>query len=67
MLANKSKIILHLLSEIFFYNDYYDQMIEDLSMMRTLPNMTVLSTSDDTQTKWAVKKISKKETKYMFV
>lgn len=35
------------------------QMIEDLSMMRTLPNMTVLSTSDDTQTKWVVKEISK--------
>lgn len=35
------------------------QMIEDLSMMRTLPNMTVLSTSDDTQTKWAVKEISR--------
>jgi transketolase len=35
------------------------QMLEDLSMMRTLPNMTVLSTSDDTQTKWAVKEISK--------
>ena len=35
------------------------QMIEDLSMMRTLPNMTVLSTSDDTQTKWAVKEIAK--------
>ena len=35
------------------------QMIEDLSMMRTLPNMTVLSTSDDAQTKWAVKEISK--------
>ena len=34
-------------------------MLEDLSMMRTLPNMTVLSTSDDTQTKWAVKEISK--------
>ena len=31
------------------------QMIEDISMMRTLPNMTVLSTSDDAQTKWAVK------------
>jgi len=30
------------------------QMIEDISLMRTLPNMTVLSTSDDTQTKWAV-------------
>ena len=35
------------------------QMLEDLSMMRTLPNMTVISTSDDTQTKWAVKEISK--------
>ena len=35
------------------------QMIEDISMMRTLPNMTVLSTSDDAQTKWAVKEISK--------
>ncbi len=37
------------------------QMIEDLSMMRTLPNMTVISVSDDTQAKWAVKEISKKE------
>ena len=37
------------------------QMLEDLSMMRTLPNMTVLSTSDDTQTKWAVKEMSKVE------
>ena len=35
------------------------QMIEDISMMRTLPNMTVLCTSDDIQTKWAVKEISK--------
>lgn len=35
------------------------QMIEDISLMRTIPNMTVLSTSDDTQTKWAVKEISK--------
>ena len=35
------------------------QMIEDLSMMRTIPNMTVLCTSDDVQTKWAVKEISK--------
>lgn len=34
------------------------QMVEDISMMRTLPNMTVISTSDDTQTKWAVKAIS---------
>ncbi|MCF0125718.1 MAG: transketolase family protein, partial [Clostridia bacterium] len=35
------------------------QMLEDISLMRTLPNMTVLSTSDDLQTKWAVKEISK--------
>jgi len=35
------------------------QMIEDISMMRTLPNMTVISTSDDVQTKWAVEEISK--------
>lgn len=35
------------------------QMLEDISLMRTLPNMTVLSTSDDVQTKWAVKEISK--------
>ncbi len=33
------------------------QMLEDLSLMRTLPNMTVMCTSDDTQTKWAVRKI----------
>ena len=35
------------------------QMIEDISLMRTLPNMTVMSVSDDTQTKWAVEEISK--------
>ena len=35
------------------------QMIEDISLMRTLPNMTVISTSDDLETKWAVKEISK--------
>ena len=35
------------------------QMIEDLSLMRTLPNMTVMCTSDDIQTKWAVREISK--------
>ena len=34
------------------------QMIEDLSLMRTIPNMTVMTVSDDTQTKWAVKEIS---------
>lgn len=35
------------------------QMIEDISLMRTLPNMKVMCTSDDLQTKWAVKEISK--------
>lgn len=35
------------------------QMIEDISLMRTVPNMTVISTSDDIQTKWAVREISK--------
>lgn len=37
------------------------QMIEDLSMMRTMPNMLVMCTSDDLQTKWAVQEISKYE------
>ena len=35
------------------------QMIEDIALMRTMPNIKVMSTSDDTQTKWAVKEISK--------
>ena len=35
------------------------QMIEDLSLMRTIPNMTVLSPSDDDQTKWVIKEIRK--------
>ena len=35
------------------------QMIEDISLMRTLPNMTVMSVSDDIQAKWAVEEISK--------
>ena len=35
------------------------QMLEDIGMMRALPNMTVILTSDDIQTKWAVKEISK--------
>ncbi len=35
------------------------QMLEDISMMRTVPNMTVISVSDDTQAKWAVNEISK--------
>lgn len=35
------------------------QMLEDIGLMRGLPNMTVLSVSDDTQTKWAVEEILK--------
>lgn len=35
------------------------QMLEDISLMRTIPNMTVMCTSDDTQTRWAINKISK--------
>ena len=35
------------------------QMLEDIGMMRGLPNMTVLTTSDDIETKWAVNEISK--------
>jgi len=35
------------------------QMIEDLGMMRGIPNMIVMCTSDDAQTKWAVEEISK--------
>ena len=35
------------------------QMLEDIGLMRGLPNMTVLSVSDDTQTKWAVEEIVK--------
>jgi transketolase central region len=35
------------------------QMIEDISLMRTIPNMTVISTSDDLETKWAVREASK--------
>lgn len=37
------------------------QMLEDISLMRTLPNMTVMSVSDDIQTKWAVEEIAKRE------
>jgi len=37
------------------------QMLEDIGMMRGLPNMTVMTTSDDIQTKWAVEAISKIE------
>ena len=35
------------------------QMLEDLALMRALPNMTVISTSDDVQTKWLIEEISK--------
>ncbi len=35
------------------------QMLEDISLMRTLPNMTVICPSDDAQTKWAIEEISK--------
>ena len=35
------------------------QMLEDISLMRTIPNMTVMSTSDDTETRWAVREIAK--------
>lgn len=35
------------------------QMLEDLGLMRGLPNMTVMCTSDDIETRWAVEEISK--------
>ena len=35
------------------------QMLEDISLMRTIPNMVVISPSDDTQTKWVINEISK--------
>lgn len=35
------------------------QMLEDISLMRTLPNMTVLCTSDDIQTKYMIKEMAK--------
>ena len=35
------------------------QMLEDLSLMRTLPNMIVISPSNDTQTRWVIEEISK--------
>lgn len=34
------------------------QMLEDLSLMCSLPNMKVVSTSDDVETRWAVKEIA---------
>lgn len=35
------------------------QMLEDIGLMRGLPNMTLLSPSDNAQTKWAIKEASK--------
>lgn len=35
------------------------QMLEDISLMRGLPNMTVFCPSDDAQTKWCVKEATK--------
>ena len=35
------------------------QCLEDISLMREIPGMTVMCTSDDIQTRWAVKEISK--------
>ena len=35
------------------------QAIEDISLMRTLPNMIVLSPCDDVETKWAIEEASK--------
>lgn len=35
------------------------QMLEDISLMRTMPNMKVFCPSDDVQTKWLIEEISK--------
>lgn len=35
------------------------QMLEDIGLMRGLPNMKVLSPSDDLQTKWAIEEATK--------
>ena len=35
------------------------QMLEDLALMRVLPNMKVFCPSDDVQTRWLIKEISK--------
>ena len=37
------------------------QMLEDIAMMRVLPNMKVFSPSDDVQTRWIIREISKIE------
>lgn len=36
-------------------------MLEDIGLMRGLPNMKVMCTSDDTETRWAIEEISKFE------
>lgn len=42
------------------------QMLEDFGIMRIIPNMMVMCTSDDIQTKWAVEEITKiKEPVYL--
>lgn len=35
------------------------QMLEDLGLMRAIPNMTVICPSDDIQTKWVIKEVAK--------
>ncbi len=35
------------------------QMLEDIALMRVLPNMKVISVSDDVETRWAIKEASK--------
>ena len=35
------------------------QMLEDMALMRVIPNMTVISPSDDIQTRWAVEEAYK--------
>ena len=37
------------------------QMLEDINLMRGLPNMTVISPADDVEAKWAVKEATKIE------
>jgi len=37
------------------------QMLEDINLMRPLPNMTIFSPADDTETKWAVREAAKIE------
>lgn len=37
------------------------QMLEDIGLMRGLPNMKVICPSDDFQTKWAIKEVAKIE------